>query len=431
MEKTGFGQLTAMGGVHIAMSNDSTAPMFVNAGNPASYPSQKYTAFEVGVQNTYSTFYTATQRLNKNNATLSYGTLGFPVTRRAGMALGLLPFSNVGYKITNTKEVEHIGILTEQYEGNGGLNSLFAGIGIKPFYAPRKKSTIGKLMSNLSVGANASYLFGDINNTGKLIYPEGAGVNNTKRSRDTEIRDFYFRGGLQMHLDFDSVRNFGADSNTARKRDLREDIRITLGYTVSLPRTIHATATTLNTTFIYGAFEREYTRDTISYESHSGGTIQLPIMHGLGLTIKKGDKLTISAEAEIQQWSAFRYYNETNTFKDARRLAIGAQFVPDKRAIGNGAYAKRIHYRIGARYNDGYLELKNTRISDMALTAGAALPLGPGQQFGRTRLFSYLNLTIECGQVGTLSNKLVQQKYIRGVIGFTFNDKWFIPRKYD
>jgi len=47
------------------------------------------------------------------------------------------------------------------------------------------------------------------------------------------------------------------------------------------------------------------------------------------------------------------------------------------------------------------------------------------------RALSRLNAAIDLGRLGTMDNNLIQQTYVRFTVGMTFNDKWFIPRKYD
>lgn len=437
MEKKGFGQSNALGGSYIGLINDTIAPLFINAGNPASYPSLRFTTFEVGVQDNYSTFMSKANTVTKNNAGLNYMSLGFPVGRRGGGAFGVTPFSNVGYNITNQTEEANIGTVKQLYQGSGGANQLFVGYGIRPFFDKetkfrksatyktlrdsgdyktlKRKRYLNHTLSTISIGANAFYMFGNINHTGVIVYPTNPGVYNTKRSVDTQIRDFNGTGGIQVSFDLDSLK----------KRDLKKNVRFTLGYNISLPRAVNATSSTVATTFIYGPFQHEYVQDTVLNNSNVHGKIVLPLIHGFGFCFKKGNNLTVLGDVEMQMWSGYKYFDETNTFKNAMRYSVGAQFVPNRLAVGDGAYFKKIQYRIGARYTDGYINLKNTKIADYAVTAGLGLPMG------RYRLLSTVNLSVEMGRVGTIENNLIQQKYFRAVIGFTFNDRWFIKTKYD
>ena len=86
-----------------------------------------------------------------------------------------------------------------------------------------------------------------------------------------------------------------------------------------------------------------------------------------------------------------------------------------------------MNYRIGARYNTGNLVLNNKSIADFAVSAGVGLPAGGG----RFKLFTMLNISTEYGIYGTSQNQLIQERYFRVVLGFTFNDRWFIKSKYD
>jgi hypothetical protein len=459
MEKRGFGQINALGGTHIAMESDTIAPLFINSGNPASYPSVRLTTFEVGVQNNFSTFVSNSASVKKNNTSLNYMALAFPVGKRAGGAFGVTPYTNVGYSITSQSEVSGIGTVKELYEGSGGANQLFLGFGIRPFSGAeykfmhsekykalrtagewkkiKSKKYLKHTLGTLSVGANANYMFGTISHSGVLIYPSGVGVYNTKRVTEARISDFNGNGGIQFSFDVDSVGYTRRDSvrddagnisvvKTRAKRDMKKNVRFTLGYNVTMPRAIGATASTIATTFIYGPFQHEYVQDTVLNNSNVKGKITLPLFHGIGFCFKKGDNLTLLGDIEMQVWSGYKYMNETNTFKNAMRYSMGVQYVPDRLAqVARGSYFKRVQYRMGVRYTDGYLELKNTKVADYAVTAGLGLPMG------RYKLLSTLNLSVEYGKAGTLQNNLIQQNYIRAVIGFTFNDRWFIKTKYD
>jgi hypothetical protein len=44
---------------------------------------------------------------------------------------------------------------------------------------------------------------------------------------------------------------------------------------------------------------------------------------------------------------------------------------------------------------------------------------------------SMVNIAIEAGQMGTLDDNLIRERYIRVVIGLTFNEVWFQKRRFD
>jgi hypothetical protein len=56
-------------------------------------------------------------------------------------------------------------------------------------------------------------------------------------------------------------------------------------------------------------------------------------------------------------------------------------------------------------------------------TAGASLPI--------RRSTSHVHLGIDVGSLGTKTNNLIKETYVRFSVGFSFNDRWFVKRKYD
>jgi hypothetical protein len=53
-------------------------------------------------------------------------------------------------------------------------------------------------------------------------------------------------------------------------------------------------------------------------------------------------------------------------------------------------------------------------------------------RLGLNRAPSYINIGVELGQRGTKENNLIQEQFVRILIGFTLNDNsWFRKRKYD
>jgi hypothetical protein len=71
---------------------------------------------------------------------------GFPLTRWWKTNIGLVPYSQMGYKIVDVSlshGAEH------HYEGTGGINQFYFGNAVN-------------LTSNFSAGVNISYLFGSL-----------------------------------------------------------------------------------------------------------------------------------------------------------------------------------------------------------------------------------------------------------------------------
>ncbi|PBQ32701.1 hypothetical protein CNR22_13265 [Sphingobacteriaceae bacterium] len=224
-----FAHNTGMGGAHIALKPDSTMPIFINVGNPASYALIRLTTLEVGGSFLHSTFKgNNNTSLTKWGTSFAYGALGFPVRKNGGAAFGLMPFSSVGYETNTTINQENIGAVQYKYYGNGGLNKAFIGYGILPFknklanfrskysYLPDSMRTltraqyvrrqlVNKLVSDLSLGFNVNYIFGNVSNSTRIVYPNSLTYNNTYRDRVLTVGDFTGNFGAQTGVTIDST----------------------------------------------------------------------------------------------------------------------------------------------------------------------------------------------------------------------------------
>lgn len=432
-----FAQISALGGSYIGFKPDTTAPLFINAANPAAISGIRLTTLELGGIGQFSEFNNGTSKVKTKTVNFSYGTLGFPIKQRAGAAFGIMPYSNVGYNLKTEAEVSGIGTVTSKYNGEGGINRVFFGLGVMPFkkvltrfyrsaerdslikYKETKKYKQKKfakqLLSDLSIGGRADYLFGNVIQTSSVVYPGSIYYYNTRRYRATSFNDITGSFGLQTSFVIDSIG----------KRELRKKIRIGFGYFASIPSTIGVKNSYLAYNYTLNGFGDEIPKDTFIYVNDQAGTVRLPLEQGIGISIKKGEMLNVVMDASYTNWQQFRYLDNVNTLKNSYRVSFGINFVPNKYAAGSGAYIRRIHYRIGAFYNTGFLELKNTAINNYAATVGLGLPVGMFRQF------SMVNLSAQFGQMGSVNNGLMQEKYVRIIVGFTFNDKWFTKFRYD
>ncbi len=479
-ENTGFAAITALGGSYTAFRNDTAnmSTFFINQGNPSSYAFNKFTTYEFGARYAYYTYSGSNGDVKKQNGGFNYISLAFPIRKKMGAAFGHIPFSNVGYDVTTASEhVDSVGTITNNYRGAGGINQVYAGLALRPYEANyrnfirskeykkldslskydtlnsekylaviRRKKFIANALTNFSVGSNVSFLYGTINYSTRKYFPASFGsVFNTCDYTETQLHDIYVQGGTQISFDInqrkrrsvirtDTIFNSskGKKAYTLQKvygdkkwKDLKRKIKVTLAYSASLPKAVSSTATHVGYNFTLASFGREIPFDTFSYDPSFRGRVNIPFMQSIGIGIKKGDQLTILADAGYQQWSKFQFLGTSQGLKDQWRFSGGIQFQPSRMAIGTGAFFKRIMYRAGARYNTGYLFLKGNHINEYAVSVGLGLPVG------RYKVGTMINIAAEYGVAGTTQNALVQEKFLRFVVGFTFNSFWFQKSKYD
>lgn len=468
----------AMGGAHIALRPDSTMPVFINTGNPAAYSLIKLTTLEVGGTYLYSDVRSVTASQKRWGTSFAYGTLGFPIKKNGAMCIGLMPYSHVGYNTESSVATSGIGNVQYKFSGTGSLNKAFIGYGVMPFYKqlrryrryhlyiPDSTKTLSrpayytgeffsKLLSDFSIGFNANYLFGNILNTSRVIYPNSLLYNNTFKESTFYMGDFTGNFGFQTAATIDSVLdrkgrknrikqaykqlseqgfsqvsiNEKRDSimlaNPLQRRLLREKIKFTFGYFMGLNNALKVTHSSVALNYIQNSAGQEILRDTAFYQKEQSGKITLPLEQGFGIGFKKGERLNIVADFAITNWQNFKFINELNALKDNYRIAAGFNFVPDKYAVGHNAMIKRTNYRFGFSYQTGFINLSNTLISDYSISAGFGLPVGIG------RLSSMVNISAQAGRMGTNANGLLMENYIRIHFGFTFCDRWFQKFRYD
>lgn len=380
------GAQRAMGSVGYAMSSGRQ----INVMNPASYASIDTLTFlfDIGVDLTFlhqDELQSDTRvKDTKFGGGLDYVAMQFPLGRRMGASIGLLPYSSVGYSFGST-----IDNGTDTRQGSGSLNEFYAGLAWRP-------------LNGFSIGANISYLFGSILNDTYGYLDDGS---YSLFQNQMDVRDF--------HL------NFGAlYTQTVNRRD-----RFSVGLTFSPGKTLLGTAQT-----VMVVSDGSTTQSTSTEDKHSlRDNYSLPQTWGAGISYSFKQRLTVEFDFTYQPWSKADYRGYENTpktftFADRAKFAIGLEYIPDVR----GSYLKRIRYRLGGYYNNDYLEIldsdgKSNRLKDWSLTAGFGFPV--------PSLKSVVSLGLEYKHRTASPNPLIKEDYFNIVIGVTFNEMWFRQSK--
>jgi len=431
-----FGNGYAMGGTYIAMQNDSTPIFFINNGNPASYSNVRLTAADLAINFNRTQLQTSSAKQVVNSGSIGHLALAFPVTKWWGTSVGLLPYSTVGYKVSTNQAIGNVGDVNFLYSGNGGLNQAYFGNAIKPLYwvpaaflrskkyerlkQEKKDSIINKILKRkqsfqaLSLGANASYMFGNLNYNQSSVFPSNS-TFNTSAGTTTRVGDFYFDYGMQYAYTVDSIKG----------RDLKDNVKIMMGATLATQTNLASRVDSLS----YSYFNDPVTgsqviRDTITNSTGSKGAITIPLSFGVGLGFKKGEKWLVAADYAVQNWSNYKAFNQSAGFKNSTRISLGIQYIPDK----EGSYLKRVNYRVGGRYSQTMVVINNYQITEQAVTFGVGLPVGT---YRLLQSFSMVNIGMELGIRGTTTNNLVKEQFFKVSLGFTLNDRWFVKPKYD
>ncbi|WP_316796846.1 hypothetical protein [Pedobacter agri] len=383
-------QLRAMGGISTAV-NSITGFNNINMQNPASYSSITLTTIDVGM----SAGLTSLSRNNLSetsfNSTFSHLAFAIPVNRKSALSFGILPYSDLGYSYRNTVKIDTTSV-DQLYEGEGGLSKAYIGYGYR----------IG---DHLRIGANAEYIFGNLQTTRATEYAL-AGAINAKLQNKNSVGGLNYSYGIQY------------DFNVGRTTS------VTLGYSGSNSGKLNSNQTFYATQYTRDAAGNESTAiDTLNSVDNGKSNLTLPLSHNFGISIKKSDKWLIGADFRMSKWAATSINNINSGLQDSWGASLGGQWTPD--ATSYNSYMKRIDYRLGFNYDKTYIQINNQDIKQMGASLGFGFPL-PSANAGSA--FYKINFTTEVGQRGTLNNNLVKEQFINFHLGFTLNDTWF--RRY-
>ena len=389
---------SALGGSSVVYFNENV----INSRNPATYSfyKPKSLLFSTAISTRVSQFSTTESTQVENNTNLSYVSIGMPVTERIFFSSGILPYSDIGYTVEHTESELNFPDVDYVYTGNGGLSNYYIGAS-------------AKLNDMLSVGVNASYIFGGLNRN-RIVDFNDQDVFNVNATDRTNITGVVYNSGLLFNKNLDDNRNvsFGLTYQGGARLNSR--------------RALLATTYEFNNTVLV-------VKDTFQNFIDTG-SITLPRQISAGLSYYN-DKWLFIANYSSQDWSDYQIeYNDeiqSDSLNNTLSLSAGLQYVPNHNS--SIRYWERINYRMGARYSRSYLTILDEPFMERSISFGLGLPHRSSK--------TLYNFSIEIGEKGatdaspyffsTNTNyKLIKERFIRFSFGVTFKGIWFVKRKY-
>lgn len=406
------GPSKGMGGIGYGLRNKVGA----NPMNPASYSNVDSLTFlfDIGVDWTKAKLSDSSGSQNDDNGGLDYITMLFPVSKRLGVSVGIIPFSSVGYYYGNSVDASSTSTgvaYTTAYEGSGGLSQIYMGLG---YQTPLK---------GLSIGGNASFLFGTLNHNKNLSFGSNSGINPSMEYSRLRIRTFKFDIGLQY------------------EKLLSERNKIVIG-AVYTPRNNYK-----------GDFERIHYDLNTSGEAEKSDTIKngsapagFADSYGLGFTFVRDNKFTVGADVTYQRWEKVDYtYLMNDDMEDSKRFnnrwkfALGGEYMHSRFERN---YFKRMKYRLGFNYSNSYLNYKhlvgevngvgqyeNKGYKEYGVSLGFGLPFI--ENYYRTGRTSYININFEYKKIKPEVKGLVNEEYFGVSVNVNINELWFRTKKID
>jgi len=382
----------ALGGLSFSLNDRAR----INTNNPASYAAIDSSSFVFDAG--FSGLLLETKSLSGSNEStyfnLTHLKVAMPITRWLRASVGLMPYSTVGYDVSGTAQYDSIGTVESRYHGTGGLNRVYLGTGIK-------------IIRNLYIGANASYIFGSAKYNRETIMPDIQHAFKYRATNEVVVGSMYFDYGLQYR-----IRISSKEKDKLKRRDPKH---MQLGFVYSNQQKLRTTLNQSGITFTSGGDGFEFIKDTIYLKNGAVDHTVIPTMIGGGLSFYGGDKWMFGFDIRMQNWAKFEAFGYSDSLSSSASYHFG------------GSYKiKGIEYRVGARYFDSYLELKNHKINDYGISFGVGFPL---RQNSLT--VSHVDLGFEFGRKGTTADGLVEQNYFKINLGISIRNTWFQRAKYN
>jgi hypothetical protein len=394
LEPEGAFRSLGMGGVGTAMRDNSS----IYITNPASYSSFDTLSFVFDFGLDYGRNFISANgtKFSSDDINFHHLLIGFPLSKHWGLSAGVIPVSSGFYKITKTitstdPEFDpNIGEYTTTHGGTGGITKFYVGSGIQ----------IGK---NFSVGANLSFLSGQIQRDNSFVFSDKYNVFNNVSTEKIQLVGMSADYGVQYAASLKNgyFINIGASLSSGNNYSSKYS-QLSLRYTA------------------YGI------NDTVTYAANNSTKTFIPSTVRAGISFGKKNKFTTGIDFVTTKWSASKIPGSTGYAADTREFRFGAELIPDK--FSNFSYLDRIEYRIGGHFGDNYLIINGEQIKEYGASIGIGLPLHnlQGNPFSKTNL--YLDYT---RKTGSAVNNLHNEGYLTVGLSLNLYDFWFIKRKYE
>lgn len=397
LEGQAVGASKGMGGISYGVQGLNTNP-----GNPASYAGVDSLTFifDIGVSYNKSSLSEGGNKRSDDNGGLDYIAMQFPLAKKLGMSVGILPFSSVGYQFGTVESTNSIST-QKTFSGSGNISQIYGGLAYSP-------------IKNLSVGANISYLFG--NTTYNRVF-------NVLNVAEANIESDYHKLTVNM-LKFDFGVQYAFHPDTENK--------LVLGAVFS-PK-IKSSGKITNIHYQSDASGNTVKNDTLTYTGKNAAT-DIPMSVGAGFTWNHKGRLTIGGDVTYQSWEKVRYsqymkdeLQDKDRFNNRWKFNGGIEYSIDPR---DRSFLKRMKFRGGLNYANSYM---NVLTSDNQVSGykeyGATLGFGLPLTDPYTRRTSFVNINFEYSQVSPNKSNLIKEQYFGISLGLCINDLWFMKNKF-
>lgn len=395
------GASKGMGGIGYGIRNSYSA----NPMNPASYSRVDSLTFlfDMGVYIRDGKLSDGANSEHKTSGGLDYITMLVPLTKGLGFSFGILPYSSVGYSFGSI-ETEGTVSYQKDFSGTGGLSQAYVGLG----YATPLKG--------LSVGFNASYLFGTIEHSRRLPAIDDPAAYLSVDYTELSVKAFKFDIGLQYEM------------------PIMKNKSLILGALYSPKISANADYSNVNS-LISSSSGYPIEGGTTNVE-HKDVDAGLADTYGFGFTINQEDKLVFGADVTYQKWDNVKYttymgdgLKKNERFNDRWKYSAGVEYMINPY---DRSYFKKMKFRGGVNYSNSYLNAVNSEgkidgYNEYGATIGLGLPFRFSRGLGNRT--SYINLNFEYKKLKPKSSFMIDEDYFGVSLNVNINELWFFRSK--
>jgi hypothetical protein len=382
LEISSGGRSAGMGQTGIALRSN----VFFNSVNPAALTEIEPQSFmlDMGFNLKYTHLENVSKSTNANNGNLSWVQIGFPISKKFFGGLTINPRSAVGYKIFMPKTVEGTFIdYPSTYEGTGGLSEA-SGL------------LAWKINKYVSLGGKVGYMWGNVTESIDQYIDIISTSYEILQENNIHYSGGYFNFGTQIKIPVNSKSSF------------------ILGGIAGLSSSLNADQST-NITKTFGSVSEIILTNSKSYYSK-----KLPVDVGVGISYQYGKKWLGTFDVKQSNWNDANLVFDSNKLTKNNSYRGGLEYAPKE---GANSFRQTAKYRIGYRYESGYLKIYDTQISEKALSVGFGMPI--------RRDKSFANFSLEFGTRGTTKQNLVKENFVKFSVSLNLYDRWFFKRQID
>lgn len=380
----------AMGGIGTGVRDNR----YINYLNPAAASAHDTLAFMIDVGLLQNNFLDSDGKAKSayNVFNMHHILMSFPIYKQSAMQLGIVPYSNVGYKFTQEETrkdiLSAVGDLWYYHYGQGSINQAFLAYSATFF-------------KHVSIGVQGMYYFGNIERNAETISLNGnASYGTLYTGYDIVIGSFGGQAGIQVHGNLSPKTSF------------------TVGGTYQMASKMKGDVTRFAKT------ESSSGIDTVYSVTTNGSQMGIPAEWTAGFSLRGRDKWMIGFDYRYSDWSKSGFATTPGVNFQAVKSStykLGVEFIPDRYSVRY--FMRRLTYRLGAYYDKSYMSLNGQQVNAMGITFGFAVPI--------YRWYNAISVSVDLGQRGSLSNNMVRERYAMFILDFNLHDIWFVKHRYE